>query len=131
MSQTTFDKSIGQLARDAVADLGSIVSKEVRLGRAEVADKVDRVASGISGIVYGAALLIPGITLILFGGANALASVAGVSLWVSMLAIGGASALIGYLLYRSGRSAISPAKLAPTKTVANLKRDAAAVKESL
>lgn len=131
MSQTAFDRSIGALARDALSDLGAIISKEVRLGRAEVAEKVDRVADGISGIALGAALLIPGVTLVLFGAANGLATIDGVPLWAATLGVGVASLIVGYILYASGRSNIRPGALAPSKTVANVKADAAAVKGSL
>jgi hypothetical protein len=131
MSSATFDKSIGQLARDALADLGAIVSKEMRLGRTEVAEKVDRVASGLSGIATGVAILIPGITVILFAGANALVELGGVSPWVSMLIVGVVASLVGYLLLQAGRKNVQPSKLAPTKTLANVQRDAAAVKGTL
>lgn len=131
MSHTAFDKSLGQLARDALADLGSIVSKEVRLGRAEVSEKVDRVASGVSGIAGGAALMIPGVTLILFAGANVLATVDGLSLWSAMLIVGAVAALGGYLILKTGQRNVAPRHLAPTKVVDNIKADAAAVKGSL
>jgi drug/metabolite transporter (DMT)-like permease len=127
----SYDRSIAQLARDAIADLGSIVSKEVRLGRAEVSEKVDRISSGLAGIAFGAALLIPGLTLILFAAANVLATIDGLTLWAAMLIVGVVATLLGYVMLSTGKRNVDPSKLAPKKTIRNVAKDAAAVKEAL
>lgn len=131
MSATQFEKSIGRLAREAAVDIGDIVSKEVKLGQAEITDNIENAINGVVEIVIGAAILIPALTLALLAAAYGLATIEGVSQWAGALIVAVIAGLGGYALLMAGRRNIGPKQLFPQRMVRSIRRDADAVKEAV
>jgi drug/metabolite transporter (DMT)-like permease len=55
----------------------------------------------------------------------------GVERWLAALIVGGVVAAVGYLLVRKGQSDLSATRLAPERTVANVRKDINLVKEQV
>lgn len=128
---TVQDKSVAELAKDAMSDVSSIAQKEAQLARIEIKENIDTAMHGLSGMVSSVAILIPAITLVLMAIAFGIANIDGMATWASFAIVGVISGIVGYIALKSGRSAISPDALAPSKTAKNLRRDAQTLKEAL
>jgi hypothetical protein len=131
MSVTPETKSTTTLAQEAFEDISRIVSAEVKLAKAEIAEKVREAEGGIASLGTSIAVLIPAITTLLIALSFGIAELAGIAAWISFAIVGLIAAIIGYALMAKGKHAIGPSNLTPNRTATNLKRDAHAVKEAI
>ena len=122
--------SVGTLLSSLLSDTTSLFRNEVRLAKAEVGEKVNQartgavlIGIGIGTLLLGAFALIAAAILILIA--------LGVAAWLSALIVGGIIAAIGYFQLKKGISDLKAKNLAPTRTQANLSRDAQMVKETV
>jgi hypothetical protein len=114
---------------DVVGDLADLFQKEMRLARAELADKLSsKVQAGIWMSAAGVFALIAGLLVIqaiVFGIASF-----GIPLHWSCLIVAAVMAAAGALAYYKGR-AEAQEELTPTRTIRQIKEDATTVKEQL
>ncbi|QXT39099.1 phage holin family protein [Gymnodinialimonas ceratoperidinii] len=128
--QTNISAS-AHLLTEIVNQIGRILRKEAALAKAEVGENLSRAGAGI-GMLVGAALL-GLVALFAFAGAAvaALVSLAGWPVYWAALAVGGVLVLIAIILAMKGKNDLKPERLMPDRSISNVKRDVAAVKESI
>ncbi len=123
-------RSFPQLFTDLIEQVTSLLGKEVRLARAELSENVTSAAMGIAFIVGGAVLMIPALVILLEAAVAAL-NEAGFAPYWSALIVGGAAILIGIVLALVGINRLKVKRLAPTKTIEQLRRDAALAQDEI
>jgi hypothetical protein len=123
-------RSIPEIFTDVINQLMTLFRKETALARAEMSEKISQAVAGLAMIVIGAVLLIPALVILLEAGVAALDR-AGFPHEYSTLIAGGGALLLGIILLLVGVSRLKAENLAPTKTIEQLQRDAAAVKEQV
>jgi len=123
-------RSIPELFGDVANDIVILVSKETRLARVEMSEKIGDLALGIGLLVGGAVLLIPALVILLEAAVAGLIAAGIASGWASLI-IGGAALLIGLVLLGIGIGRLKSARPVPTRTLAQLERDAEVAKSQL
>jgi hypothetical protein len=121
-------RSMSVLFSDAVNQFTKLIRNEMAIARAELTAKATEAAVGIGLLVGGAVLLIPAIVLLLMALAAWLSEL-GLSNSISNLVAGVLGLLISGVLAYVGKSRLSPEHLKPKRTIRELERDVAAVKE--
>ena len=124
------DLSIGTLLSSLLSDTTALFRNEVRLAKAEVGEKVNQARSGAIMAALGVGTLLLGAIYLIQSAIYILVEL-GVPAWLSALIVGGLIAVIGYVLLKKGISDLKAKNLAPTRTQANLSRDAHMVKETV
>ena len=121
-------RSISRLLGDAFDQLSDLVQTEIRLARAELADKAARAGTGAGLLFGGLLLMVP--ALVLFLVALALYFVAnGMSPTTAHLIAGLVGAGLSAILITLGLSRLKPSNLTPDTTIRQVQKDVAAVKE--
>lgn len=128
---TTHDRSLTDLVRDAANDFGRIAENELRLAKAEIQTNVRGAINGLTEMVIAAALLIPGVTVLLVAIAYGLMEGAGMEPWLAFGIVAIVATLVGAALALQARRKIGVRQLTPDHTVSNLRRDARAVREAV
>ena len=123
-------RPITDIFRDLLNQLTSLVRTEGELARAEMNEKIDQAARGLTLMLGGAVLLIPALVILL---AAAVAGIMdrGVEPYWAALIVGGVALAVGVILMIAGKTAIKLNNLAPRKTVHQLRRDAAVAKQQM
>ena len=124
------DASIGTLIGNLLSDTSHLLRDEVRLAKAEVGDKVNQARSGAVKLGLGVGTLLLGAIFLIQAAIYILVEL-GVAAWLAALIVGGIIAAIGYFQLKKGISDLKAKNLAPTRTQANLSRDAHMVKETV
>lgn len=121
--------SLGELLGSVATDIGDLVRGEVRLARAELDQKLDRVILAAIWLIGGALVAFAGLVVILQGVAALLALV--LPTWVASLIVGALIVGVGALFARSGLAMLSLKTLTPDRTASSLQKDVAVVKEHI
>ena len=122
------DPTVGSLIASLLSDTNRLVRDEVRLAKAEVGEKVNQARSGAVSIALGVGTLLLGAIFLIQSLVYLLDLV--LPLWAAALIVGGVIALIGFVMLKKGTSELKARNLAPTRTQANIKRDAQTFKEA-
>jgi Putative Actinobacterial Holin-X, holin superfamily III len=122
------ERSISQLLGDSLSELAKLIQNEVDVARAELLEKVSLVAGAAKLIGAGAVLMIPAVVLILFSISAALMQ-GGFTPALAYLCTGVAAAVVSGLLIWAGAGRLSARALAPTATLAELRKDKTAATE--
>jgi len=117
-------RSLPGLVTDIVSQFTSLVSNEFRLARAEVSYNVSRAGMGLALIVGGAVLLIPALVIVLNAAVQAMVANGIAEHWAALM-VGGMAFLFGLILVWIGVSRIKPTALMPSRTMEQIRRDAA------
>jgi len=121
-------RSISRLLGDAFEQLSQLVQTEIRLARAELADKAAQAGTGV-GMVFGGMLLMAP-ALVLFLMALAVFFIQhGMSPVGAHLLSGVIAAAAGAGLIFAGLSRLKPSSLTPDTTIRQVQKDIAAAKE--
>jgi len=129
MSDDNTRKSAGNLLTDAMANVSGLVRSEVDLARAEISENVTKAGVAI-GLIAGAAIIALVALNVLAAALIAALTEAGLDAGWSALIVGAALGIIAFVLINKGVNDLKLSSLAPTRTVKNVQRDAAAVKEA-
>jgi putative superfamily III holin-X len=124
--QPTVFHAIGE----TVARASELIQLEIRLAKAELAEKSVHLKAGLAAILIGAVVFTVG----LFQFAQALVVLLiglGVSPLAATLIVAAAFAGVGIALVASGRKELDAGTLTPRHTLDDLERDRALVKEKL
>lgn len=129
MSDTTPNKSTGNLLSDAMSNVSALVRNEVDLARAEVNENIHRAGVAIGMIVGGAIVVLVALNVLAAALVAALTE-AGLEAGWAALIVGVVLAAIAYFLMQKGIGDLKLSSLAPTRTAKNVRRDAEAVKDA-
>src|SRR5436853_5677907 len=110
MHSNSDSRTVTDIVRDLLAETSTLFRKESQLARAEVAEKADQVVRGMGLTVLGAALAIPGITVLLGAAVTALVDTGIDARWAA-LAVGVAALVIGILCAWFGARAMRADRL--------------------
>jgi hypothetical protein len=108
-----------ELIVDLVRQVQRLISIEVDLARAELAESAGSLSSGAVVLAAGAAIAFVGF-IFLLAAASAFLVRLGAPLDVACLVVAAAALLAGFLLLRSGGRALRPEKLLPARSFAQL-----------
>lgn len=131
MSSSRFESSrgLGELLGIVAKDIQDLVRGEVRLARAELDQKLDRVIMAAIWLIGGALVAFAGLVVILQGVAAALALV--LPVWAASLIVGVLIVAVGGLLARFGLAMLSLKTLTPDRMASSLQKDFRVVKEHI
>lgn len=121
-------QSLQGLVAEAVRESTSLAQKEFALFRTEVSENLKAMLMGMAMLVVAAVFAIAAIMLFTEALVKWLATVVG-SEALAALIVGGVLVIIAVALGLWGRSAISAASLAPTRTLHSLQRDSQVLSE--
>ncbi len=129
MSDDKTSKSASNLLSDALNNVSALVRKEVDLARAEISENISRAGVAI-GLIAGAAIIALVALNVLAAALVVGLTEIGIDAGWSALIVGALLGLLAYLMINKGINDLKLTSLAPTRTVKNVQRDAAAVKEA-
>jgi hypothetical protein len=121
-------RSISRLLGDAFEQLSHLVQTEIRLARAELADKAAQAGMGVGLLAGGLLFMIPALVLLLIAFALFLTGL-GLSPVTAHLLAGLAGAVIAGILIMLGLARLKPSSLSPDTTIRQVQKDIAAAKE--
>jgi len=122
-------KSAGGILSDAMQNVSGLVRNEVDLARAEVSENVSRAGVALGMIAASAIVALVALNVLVAAVVAALTE-AGLDAGWAALIVGALLGVLAYVLLNKGTNDLKLSSLAPTRTVKNVKRDAAAVKEA-
>ena len=114
--------NISGLVGDAMAQVAKLFQNEVDLAKAELAEKVQKLAGALGLLVGGAVLVIPAIVMALFALSSALIS-AGWSSALAYLTSAAVAAAISGALFAVGIKRLDARTLTPRETIRQLEKD--------
>lgn len=123
------EASVPTLIRQLAEDATSLVSKEVRLAKAEMYQNIHQVKQGLVSLASGALVLYAGLLVLLFAAVFGLATV--MQLWLSALIIGAIVSVIGFALLGAAKKKMEASELNLDHTIESLKKDERAAKGAL
>ncbi len=123
-------RTVPELFTSVVSQLAELMRTEGLLARAEISEKMTRVATGLGLVVGGAILLMPALVVLLEAAVAALVDNGFAPYW-SALIVGGACFLLGLILLLTGVSWLRAGKLIPDKTIHQLQQDAATARSQV
>ena len=126
-SRSDGSHGLGELLGNVATDIGELVRGEVRLARAELDQKLDRVIMAAIWLIGGALVAFAGLVVILQGIAAALALV--LPTWAASLIVGVLIVVVGAVFARSGLAMLSLKNLTPDRMASSLQKDVNVVKE--
>jgi pilus assembly protein TadC len=121
-------RSISRLLGDAFDQLSQLIQTEIRLARAELADKATQAGVGIGFVFGGLLFMIPALVLILIALALFLTDL-GLSPVTAHVLAGLVGAVISGVLIMVGLARLRPENLTPDTTIRQVQKDIAAAKE--
>ncbi len=124
-------RNVGSLLSQLGQDVGSLVTTEVHLAKAEISESLDDARKGVISLVTAAVVLFAGILILLNGVARTLSAMTNMQAWVSFLVVGGIVSVIGAILLATGKSKLSADNLALNRTQQSLRKDQQVAKEQL
>ena len=112
-------RSTVELLLDLVSQGRELLRVELSLARAELAERVSLISSGLIAVAVGLVLLLMGLCLILVAASLFIARF-GVPLDLAFLIIAAAAAAAGLLALRSGVRNLKPSRLVPEKAISQI-----------
>ena len=129
MSDGNANKSAGNLLTEAMSNVSGLVRSEVDLARAEISENITKAGVAI-GMIAGAAIIALVALNVLAAALVAALTEIGLDAGWAALIVGAALGVLAFVLIGKGVNDLKLSSLAPTRTVKNVQRDAAAVKEA-
>ncbi len=121
-------RSVAQLLRNVISDLGDLTRQEIALAKAEMNEKIAQVQAGAGMLGAGSVLALAGLVVLLMAGVYGLATQ--MPLWAAALIVGGCAVVIGAVVLFAGKKKMSQ-RLVPERTAASLKEDAGAFSRTI
>jgi hypothetical protein len=121
-------KSLRELVSSALYQASGLVSNEMALARAEIAEKVGQVGRGAGMIIAGAVILMPALTLILLAIAAGVMGY-GMTPGLAYLVTGVGAAVVAGLVIAVGMGRLSGEQLKPETTIDEMRRNGASIRE--
>ncbi len=118
------------LFADALAQMTTLFETELRLVRTEIGEKIHTAVMAIVVIVLAAILLLAALFLVLIGCVELIISF-GFQSWVAYFMVGAGIAIVGVVALLLALRNLSADTLKPSRTIAQLGKDADIVKEQV
>ena len=115
------DPSLRALLRDLITEVTELVRQEFRLAQVETSERLSQTQHAFIAIAAGLLLAFCALLIVLQALVVALAEV--MPPWAASLAVGGAVAVIAFVLVRRGQHRMSPSHLVPERTIDSMRRD--------
>ena len=123
------EQSPGALVGALFTDFSDLVSKEIALAKAELAENMSMKAAGAAWIAIAGVVMLAALMTVIAGTVFLIASV-GLALHWSAFIVGGVLAILGFVLLSSGKSKLAGDTL-PTRSMTQVQQDVRVVKEQL
>jgi len=123
-------RPLASLFTDVVSELSHLFQTEIRLVRAEMNEKVSRVANSGALIAAGAIIMLPAVFILLLAIVRWLA-VAGLPEQWGLLLVGAAVAALGVVLLMKGLNNLKGSALVPQRTIEQVRADLSVAKEQV
>ena len=123
-------RSFVRLLADAPDQFSRLMRSEIKVVRAEMAEKAGEAAVGIGALVVAAILLVPVLVLLLAALASWLMEL-GLRASLAHLVAAGAGLVLSVALFLLAKSRLSPERLKPRRTAREVERDADALKRAV
>lgn len=121
-------RPLGSLFTDLVSEVTHLFQTELRLVRAEMNEKVSRVANSGAMIGAGAVVLLPAVFILLLAAVRWLA-VAGLPEQWGLLLVGVVVMIVGIALLMKGINNLKGPALVPSRTIEQVRADVSLAKE--
>jgi mannose/fructose/N-acetylgalactosamine-specific phosphotransferase system component IIC len=128
MASHDSSRPLGSLFTDVVSEVTHLFQTEMRLVRAEMNEKVSRVANSGALIGAGAIVMIPAVFILLLAIVRWLA-VAGVPEQWGLTIVGAVIAIVGAALLMKGINNLKGPALVPDRTIRQVRADVSLAKE--
>jgi mannose/fructose/N-acetylgalactosamine-specific phosphotransferase system component IIC len=128
MASHDSSRPLGSLFTDVVSEVTHLFQTEMRLVRAEMNEKVSRVANSGALIGAGAIVMIPAVFILLLAIVRWLA-VAGVPEQWGLTIVGAVIAIVGAALLMKGINNLKSPALMPDRTIRQVRADVSLAKE--
>jgi hypothetical protein len=128
MASHESSRPLGSLFTDVVSEVTHLFHTEMRLVRAEMNEKVSRVANSGALIGAGAIVMIPAVFILLLAIVRWLA-VAGVPEQWGLTIVGAVIAIVGAALLMKGINNLKGPALVPDRTIRQVRADVSLAKE--
>jgi mannose/fructose/N-acetylgalactosamine-specific phosphotransferase system component IIC len=128
MASHESSRPLGSLFTDVVSEVTHLFQTEMRLVRAEMNEKVSRVANSGALIGAGAIVMIPAVFILLLAIVRWLA-VAGVPEQWGLTIVGAVIAIVGAALLMKGINNLKGPALVPDRTIRQVRADVSLAKE--
>ena len=123
MAESRTDRPLGDLFGTLTAQLGTLIRKEIELGRTELQANLMRGVREASFIGVGLAVVYAGFLALVAAVIALLVEVVDLDIWLAAVIAAAVLFLAGYALIQSGRSALEKADLAPKRTIESIRQD--------
>lgn len=123
------DRSLGSLFSELTRETATLFRQEIRLAKAELADKAKQAGRGAAEVAIGGLVLFVALQALAATAILALANV--VQPWLAALIVAVVLALIGIVVLARGLANIRSESLAPTRTMDTLRDNTRWAKEQL
>ena len=123
--------SAASLVTEALSHVSALVRKEVDLARAEMSENAKKAAVAVGLLVGAIVVALVALNVLAAALTVAVAELLGDNAEWAPLIVGTLLALIAFIMVAKGVNDLKGSSLAPTRTAKNIKRDGAAVKESI
>jgi hypothetical protein len=121
-------RPLGSLFTDVVSEVTHLFQTELRLVRAEMNEKMSRVANSGALIGAGAVILLPAVFILLLAAVRWLA-VAGLPEQWGLLVVGVVVMIVGVALLMKGINNLKGPALVPSRTIEQVRADVSLAKE--
>ncbi len=121
-------KSTGTLISEALSRVSGLVRKEFDLARAEIDQNLGKAGVALGLIAAGAIIALTALNVLAAALVSALTQ-AGLDAGWSAVIVGAGFAIVAFVLMNKGLGDLKLSSLAPTRTAANVQRDARTLKE--
>ncbi len=126
---STREHSFGEILSGLASDLQSMVRGEISLARIEFGRKLHALIVAAVTALGGALVAFAGLVVFLQGVAAALALA--IPLWAALFIVGAIIIIVGGVMARAAWAKMSLESVMPERTAANLRSDAAILKEHI
>ena len=124
------DRGIGTVFSELLGEITALIRNEIRLAKAEAAEKVRSMAIGLALIVAGLFVLILSLVFLLEAAVGGLLLL-GLNLALSSLIVGAVVLLLGGAALWLGISRLKIGRISDSRTAQQIKRDAATVRSQV
>jgi len=125
--QDEMERTLGQLAADAIHDISSMMRSEIELAKAEIGADAKRTGLGAATFVVAGVFAFLALILLLISAAYGLVA-AGLAPWLSFLIVAGVLLVLGAVLTLVGKSSIGKLKGKPERTIKSAQDTIAAIR---
>ena len=122
MAFAHYDRSIPEIVGDMFGQAKALLSKESKLAKAELSEKLSEAGVGVGLLVGGALLAIPALVILLQAAVAALVE-AGFGAAIAALMVGALTFVVAAVLAVTGLSRLKVERLTPKRTLRQLQKD--------